>query len=305
MYLTSKENERLQQMLTNVSVGCNCKSCQTLSKEKNKLKELLDELKQTQAHLIQSEKMAALGKLTAGFIHEINNPIGAMNCAVDVSNRCVNKILEIFNNDHSTEDNRDNRLLQTVLKALQDNNLATIKASKRITKILYGMSSFIQLDASTLQKIDLHEALDGILPIFNHELDNRIIITKKYGDIPVITCHAAELNQVFVNLFRNAVQSIREKGKIIIRTFSENNNVFIQIIDTGIGIPPQQIQNLFEPMFSKKETRVKAGMGLFISLNIVKKHHGQIKVESKVGKGSTFTIILPKERIVQNSIKLP
>jgi signal transduction histidine kinase len=77
----------------------------------------------------------------------------------------------------------------------------------------------------------------------------------------------------------------------------ENNNVCIQITDTGIGIPLKQIQNLFVPAFSKKEKRVKAGMGLFISLNIVKKHHGQIKVDSKVGKGSSFTIILPKNLI--------
>jgi len=297
MYLTSKENERLQQILSKVSVDCTCKSCQALSEEKNKLKKLLDELKQIQAHLIQSEKMAALGKLAAGLIHEVNNPIGAMNSAIDVSNRSVNKIIEILSKNQSTKDIQDNRSFRMSVEVLQNSNLVTIKASKRITKILKSLSSFVQLDKSTLQKIDLHEVLENILTMFNHELINRITVIKKYEDIPIITCHEAELNQVFLNLLRNAIQSITGKGKITIRTFMENNNVCIQITDTGIGIPLEQIQNLFVPAFSKKEKRVKAGMGLFISLNIVKKHHGQIKVDSKVGKGSSFTIILPKNLI--------
>jgi signal transduction histidine kinase len=287
MYLTSSK----------VSVDCTCKSCQALSEEKNKLKKLLDELKQIQAHLIQSEKMAALGKLAAGLIHEVNNPIGAMNSAIDVSNRSVNKIIEILSKNQSTKDIQDNRSFRMSVEVLQNSNLVTIKASKRITKILKSLSSFVQLDKSTLQKIDLHEVLENILTMFNHELINRITVIKKYEDIPIITCHEAELNQVFLNLLRNAIQSITGKGKITIRTFMENNNVCIQITDTGIGIPLEQIQNLFVPAFSKKEKRVKAGMGLFISLNIVKKHHGQIKVDSKVGKGSSFTIILPKNLI--------
>jgi signal transduction histidine kinase len=293
MYLTSKENDRLQRLLTNVSEGCTCKSCQALYKEKNKLKDLLDDLKQTQAHLIQSEKMAALGKLTAGLIHEMNNPIGAMNSAVDVSDRSVNKIIEILSKNHSTKDIQTNRLLRSYVEALQNNNMVTIEASKRITKTINSLRSFVRLDDSPLQEIDLHEVLDIIVTIFKHELNNRITVIKKYGDIPIITCHAAEVNQVFLNILRNAIQSITGEGIITIRTISENNNIYTQITDTGIGIPPDQIQNLFEPTFSKKETRVKAGMGLFISLHIVKKHRGLIKVESKVGKGSTFTIILP------------
>jgi signal transduction histidine kinase len=202
MYLTSKENERLQQILSKVSVDCTCKSCQALSEEKNKLKKLLDELKQIQAHLIQSEKMAALGKLAAGLIHEVNNPIGAMNSAIDVSNRSVNKIIEILSKNQSTKDIQDNRSFRMSVEVLQNSNLVTIKASKRITKILKSLGSFVQLDKSTLQKIDLHEVLESILTMFNHELINRITVIKKYEDIPIITCHEAELNQVFLNSWR-------------------------------------------------------------------------------------------------------
>ncbi len=224
---------------------------------------MLDELKQIQAHLIQSEKMAAMGKLAAGLIHEVNNPIGAMNSAIDVSNRSVNKIIEILSENQSTKDIQGNGLFRMSVEVLQNSSLVTIRASKRITKILESLSSFVQLDKSTLQKIDLREVLESILTMFNHELINRITVIKKYEDIPIITCHEAELNQVFLNLLRNAIQSITGKGKITIRTFMENNNVCIQITDTGIGIPPEQIQNLFVPAFSKKRKEGKISHGTF------------------------------------------
>lgn len=145
--------------------------------------------------------------------------------------------------------------------------------------------------------MDLHEALQNNFNLLNHELSSKITVIKDYGDIPLITCSPAELNPVFRNILQNAIQSIPGKGKITIRTFKKKNNIFIQIIDTGIGISSKKMKNLFEPIFSKKGNRVKAGMGLFISLNIVQKHHGQIKIESEGGKGSTFTIILPENKI--------
>jgi signal transduction histidine kinase len=294
MYLTSKENKRLHQLLEDISIDCDCKSCQILAKEKDKLLELLNELKELQAHFIQSQKMEALGKLAAGLIHEINNPIGALNSAADVSYRSINKIMDILNKNESFKDIQNNKLFRVSLEALQNGSLVLTQANERITKILASLSSFVWLDESGLQEIDLHDVLESIIIMLNHELNNRIIVIKEYGDIPIITCYAAELNQVFINLLLNAIQAIPGKGRITVRTFTENNDVCIQIKDTGIGIPVEQIQYLFEPTFSKKETRVKAGMGLFISLSIVKKHHGQIKVDSEEGKGSTFTIILPK-----------
>jgi signal transduction histidine kinase len=98
-----------------------------------------------------------------------------------------------------------------------------------------------------------------------------------------------------MNLLTNAIQAIEGKGAITIRTSVEDGCIHVQMSDTGIGIPPGQIQELFEPKFSKKGTRVKAGLGLFTSYSIMQKHQGQIKVESEVGKGSTFTVILPMD----------
>ena len=149
------------------------------------------------------------------------------------------------------------------------------------------------MDEATFQQTDIHEGLESTLTLIEHGLKEQINVVKEYGDIPHVTCYPGELNQVFINLLTNAVQAIRGKGIITIRTFVEDEKVYIQISDTGIGISSERMQNLFEPSFSHKDTRVKAGMGLFISYNIMQKHQGEIKVESEVGKGSTFTVILP------------
>ena len=116
----------------------------------------------------------------------------------------------------------------------------------------------------------------------------------EFGNIFPVTCNPSEINQVFMNVLLNAAQAIKGKGIITIGTHKENDNVHIEITDTGVGISPGKIQKIFDPGFTKKGSRIKAGIGLFTSYNIIQKHQGQIKVESEVGKGSTFTIILPR-----------
>ena len=131
------------------------------------------------------------------------------------------------------------------------------------------------------------------------EVKARTEIVKIYGNIPPVACYPGELNQVFMHLLTNAAQAIAEKGSIIIQTSMEDQNVQICIADDGVGIPPEKIEHLFDPDFTKDGVRVKAGLGLFTSYNIIKKHKGQIKVESEVGKGTKFTILLPLN--LQNS----
>jgi signal transduction histidine kinase len=119
-------------------------------------------------------------------------------------------------------------------------------------------------------------------------------VVKEYGDVPPIFGYPGELNQVFMNLLSNAVQAIRDDGTITIRTFVDDGNIHVEIADTGVGVPEEQMQGLFDPGFTMTGTRVKAGIGLFTSFNILQKHQGHIDVKSKVGEGSTFTVILPK-----------
>ncbi|UCE18787.1 MAG: GHKL domain-containing protein [Gemmatimonadota bacterium] len=266
-----------------------------LKEEKNRLQQLLEELQLTQAKLVQSEKMAALGKLVAGVVHEINTPIGTINSVTDISNRSVNNILEIMNKGQFHNEVKNNKQLQNSLQALKAASPATTAATERITTIINSLKSFSRLDETSFQKTDVHNSLESILTLLEHELKDHINIAKEYGDIPEIACHSGEINQVFMNLLMNAVQAIEKKGTITIRTVHENSKVCVQIADTGIGISPGRIQKLFDPSFSKKGSRVKAGIGLFTSYNIIQKHRGEIKVESEIGKGSTFTVILPTD----------
>ena len=266
-----------------------------LKAEKDQLQELLDELKQTQAQLVQSEKMAALGKLVAGVVHEINTPIGAIKSTTDVSTRSVNNIVEVLEKSKTLDEIRNDKRFRSSIEVLRKNAPTTKSASERISGIINSLKSFIRLDESTLQETNLHEALESILLLMEHEFRGKISVVKEYGDIPLITCNAAELNQVFMNLLLNATQAIETKGTITIKTFMKSGDVLVEITDNGVGIQPEQQHTLFEPSFSKKESRVKAGLGLFISHNIVRKNHGEIRVKSKVGKGSTFTVVLPTD----------
>ena len=126
-----------------------------------------------------------------------------------------------------------------------------------------------------------------------HELKNKAEVKRNYGDIPPIYCYPQELNQVFMNLLSNAVQAIEKKGTIRIKTSTDAANVYVKITDTGRGIPPEKLNKIFDPGFTTKGVGIGTGLGLSISHNIIRKHRGNIAVESTVGKGTTFTITLP------------
>jgi signal transduction histidine kinase len=239
--------------------------------------------------------MAALGKLVAGVVHEMNTPIGVIRSAADVSARSVSNIMEVMEKSQTFDEIRNSRKLQGSLKALQNDVPVALAASERITRIVNSLKSFARLDEAVFQTTDLHEGLESILTLIEQDLEGRISVVKEYGEIPLLACYPGELNQMFMNLLTNAVQAIKGNGTIMIRSFVEKGNVHVQIKDTGIGISSERIKELFDPSFTKKGHRVKAGLGLFASYNIVQKHHGEIKVESEVGKGSTFTVILPMD----------
>lgn len=264
-----------------------------LKRKSDELQQLLDELKATQAQLVQSEKMAGLGKLVAGFVHELNTPIGAINGAADVSLRSVSKIHNILTASQYLDEIENSNQLHNSLQCLKDNHDVIIAAIERMTSVTESLKSFARLDESEFQKTNIHEGLESTLTLLEYEFTGQVKIEKNYGNIPSIYCYPGELNQVFMHMLTNATQAIRGKGTISIRTFVKDGNVHVQITDTGIGILPDQKEGLFNPNFTKSGSRVKAGLGLFISYNIVNKHKGHIEVKSEVGKGSTFTVILP------------
>jgi signal transduction histidine kinase len=254
------------------------------------------ELKATQAQLLQAEKMAALGDLVAGIAHEVNNPIGAINSATDVVMRCTEKIQLLARECESIEKLRDNPQFQKAMKLLAQNNKIATMASARVAKLVKNLKNFARLDEAEFKKADVHEGIDSTLILLQHKLKHKAEVIKDYGDIPEITCFPNQLNQVFLNMLVNAVQAIKERGTITIKTRADRQHVYVSFADTGAGIPKHNLEKIFNPGFTTKGVGVGTGLGLSISYNIIQKHKGEIKVESEVGKGTTFTLVLPSAR---------
>ncbi len=237
--------------------------------------------------------MASLGNLVAGVAHEINNPIGAFNSAADTLKRCVERVKEIVNQSGSTEEIRENSQYQRAVQLLNDTTDNAVVAGGRVTRIVESLRNFAHLDEADFQQADLHESLDSLVTLKEHDLGERISVAKSYGVLPLVTCYASELNQVFMNIFSNAVESIEESGEITIRTERRNEEVAISIGDTGSGIPEQDKDRIFDPGFTTKGVGVGVGLGLSTAYRIVQKHGGRIDVESQEGKGSTFVVTVP------------
>jgi len=274
-----------------------------LKEEKDQLQQLLEELERTQAQLVQSEKMAALGKLVAGIVHELNTPIGTINSTTDTLNRSITRIVEEIEGTPSLDSIKNSRQFQNSVRALRDSNPITMAASERITRIVSSLKAFAHLDEAAYQKADLHDGLENTLTLLEHDFKDRIEVIREYGEIPRVTCNPGEINQVFMNLLQNAAEAIKDTGTIVIRSFEEDGNVHVLISDSGSGISPRRRERLFDPAFARKGSRMKAGLGLFTSANIAQKHNGRIEVESEVGKGSAFTVILPVQGVQSEAVE--
>ena len=162
-----------------------------------------------------------------------------------------------------------------------------------------GLRNFSRLDEAEIKEVDLQEGLENTLKLLNSEFKNRITLHKSYAKLPKITCYPSQINQVFMNLLTNAIQAIEGPGEIWVKTEALKDKIIISIQDSGKGIASEHLDRIFDPFFTTKKIGQGTGLGLSISYGIIQKHQGEIKVSSTVGKGSTFTIVLPKSGIVQ------
>ena len=251
------------------------------------------DLRNSQAQLVQQEKMAALGKLVAGIAHEMNTPIGTITSNADTLRRSLDKLASTLGSDEVPESVRAIRPLKQVQTVLDDIARINQLACERIINIVSSLRNFARLDEAELKTADLHEGIESTLTLVHHELKNRIEVVKEYGEIPAIHCHPNQINQVFMNLLVNASQAVDGMGKITVRTFREGDIVNVQFSDTGVGIPPEDLSRIFDPGFTTKGVGVGTGLGLSICFKIVQDHGGDIDVQSEVGRGSTFTVRLP------------
>lgn len=264
-----------------------------LDSKNKELENTLGQLKKTQQQLVLKEKMASLGDLVAGVAHEMNNPIGAINSASDVSNRCLDRLQEIIEQGVSVDAILANRRYRTAMQLLKENTRIAVEGSGRVTRIISSLKNFARLDEAELQEADIHEGIESTLTLVHHELKNTVEVVKDFGDIPRIRCYPNRLNQVFMNLFVNAVHAIEDKGILEINTSADDKNVYIRVADNGKGISPEIMDKIFDPGFTTKGAGVGTGLGLSISYSIIEKHGGTIQVESEAGRGTEFIITLP------------
>jgi len=240
-----------------------------------KVRERTKELMETQEQLIHSEKMATIGTLAGGVAHEINNPMLAILIST-----------------------------QTLLKDITDENqrkslLRIEESTKRCRDIVQTLLRYSRKpEVGEFKSIDLNKVISDSCNLLQHQLEkDNVKIETEYGDIARIEGNPNELQQVFTNLILNAGDAIKKTGKpgkITIRTSQEGKFIVSNVIDNGIGIPEENIKRIFDPFFTTKDVGEGTGLGLSIAYKIIEKHKGEIDVSSKVGKGTTFTIKLPK-----------
>ncbi len=236
-----------------------------------------------QNQLIQSEKMASVGQISAAVVHEINTPIGAIK-----SNA---QILDLLIAQLATEE--DLEKIKKKVGIMKPTNDMIVDASDRVIQIVKSIKNFSRIDQSAFKDADLHEAIDSILLLTSNMWKSRITIVKAYGSLPPVNCYISLINQVIMNLIVNAIDAIENEGDIHITTGIRESAAFIAIKDTGSGINPENMDLIFEQGFTTKALGKGSGLGLAISQNIMEKHAGQILVESTIGLGSTFTILIP------------
>lgn len=239
------------------------------------LRTALNELKETQLQLINSEKMASLGQLVAGVAHEINTPVASIKS----NNSIISKLLPKIEP-------------QDLRKTFEQINLLDAEAIERISNIVVSLKKFVRLDEADLQEADINKEIDLTLELIRHETKNKIEIIKQYGDLPPIKCYPNMLNQVFTNILINACQAIDKEGKITITTDFSDNKLTVKIKDNGKGIPKENLNKIFTAGFTTKGVGVGTGLGLAICNKIIDKHNGKITVFSEIGVGSEFIITI-------------
>ena len=243
------------------------------------------ELRDAQAALVQSEKMAALGTLVAGVSHEVNTPLGAMQSATGTLASAIARLGEALGSEIERPVRRAKSAAEGALDVLST-------AGQRIDEVLGRLRAFSRLDEGERKRADLHEGIEAALLLLTHRLSD-VEIVRDFGELPTIECAPRQINQVFFNLLLNAVDALAGGGKITIRTRVVNGEASVSIADDGPGIPAEILPRVFDPGFTTRGVGVGAGLGLAISYRVASDHGGRIDIASEPGAGTTVTVALP------------
>ena len=282
-----------------------------MQKQKRELELTVENLKLAQSQLVQSEKMASVGVLTAGIAHELNNPINFMSGNVHPLQRDLEEVFALlekyeetiskndlgsyFTELHELKDEMDfSYLIQEIYSLLK----GIEEGAHRSSEIIKGLRSFSRLDDEASQIYDIHEGIDSSLVLLQNKIiDKKIVVRKDYGDFEGVECFPSKLNQVIMNILTNSLQAMdADRGELFIQTVSSALGIKIIIKDNGKGMQPEVKEHIFDPFFTTKEVGQGTGLGLSISYGIIEKHNGNIDVISEPGKGTEFIISLPRRQ---------
>ncbi len=272
-----------------------------------KLKQSAAALAQAHAQLLESEKLASVGVLAAGVAHEINNPVGFVNSNVNTLSSYVNDLLTLLDATESAlnasgglaahpalaqlRESLDLAFLREDVSALLKESLTGLA---RIKDIVQALSNFAQTNGTLAwQAHDLHAGLDNTVAAIWPQVSRGCALQKAYGTLPKVMCVLPEVNQVFMHLLINAAQAVNGHGQVTLRSGCTNDEVWVEVADSGSGIAPEHLKHLFDPFFTTRAVGLGRGLGLSVVYGNVTRHHGRIEVSSTVGQGSCFRVWLP------------
>ena len=267
-----------------------------------------DKIADTQAKLIQSEKLASVGQLAAGVAHEINNPIGFVRSNLTTLTEYVETYQTLLKTYQSltslSEDERSGHI--TEIRKIEDREdiefineditellKDSVDGTARVRDIVQGLRDFSHTGGQSRTRCDLNRCIESTLKIVKNGLQNKCIIETSLQPVPEVMANTGEINQILMNLMVNAGQAVGDNGLITVKTAMHKNTVQIDIQDNGSGIDPSHLDKLFDPFFTTKPVGEGTGLGLAISYGIIQDHDGEIEVNSELGVGTTFTIRLP------------
>lgn len=250
------------------------------------------DLRDAQAQLVHSGKMASLGQLVAGVAHELNTPVGSIVANADLATRALT-ILERALTAEGINERKADKKVTRALTSLRRACDVEAAAAERVAEVVRSLRNFARLDEAEEKRADIHEGIDSALSLMAQELAG-LEVVRDYGDVPELLCFPNQLNQAFMNIIRNARQSTSDGGTLTIQSRVDGDEVVVVFRDTGSGISEEALPRLFDPGYTTRGVGVGTGLGLSICFQILEQHAGRIEVSSALGEGSAVMLRLPR-----------